>query len=162
MISGKQEGVLAYNYDRRESDLDFWTADEVSEFFIGELVKPFFPTWVVVVGTDHFGEHGTFAAGKSLWLLMPIVVDEVLFGLVSSFGDIAVMEDVKVFDSEGVSKEFLGFAAGWKSTFLNGWVLREGIFEVERLMWSKPMESLIGREQKKSSSENWFLTSCPV
>ena len=35
VISGKQEGVLAYNYDRRESDLDFWTADEVSERFEG-------------------------------------------------------------------------------------------------------------------------------
>jgi hypothetical protein len=35
IIGGKQEGILAYNYDRRESDLDFWTADEVSERFEG-------------------------------------------------------------------------------------------------------------------------------
>ena len=106
------------------------TADESHKLIIGELIEPFFPTWIIVVSTDHFGEHGTFAAGKSLWLLMPIVVDEVLFGVVSGFGDVAVMLDVEVGHDEGVSEEFLGLAAFWKSTFLKGWMAWEGIFEV--------------------------------
>ncbi|MBR2201552.1 MAG: hypothetical protein IJ894_12585, partial [Bacteroidales bacterium] len=31
IIGGKQEGILAYNYDRRESDLDFLTVDDVTD-----------------------------------------------------------------------------------------------------------------------------------
>nr|MCR5455814.1 hypothetical protein [Bacteroidales bacterium] len=35
IIAGKQEGVVAYNYDRRESDLDFLPADDVAEHLEG-------------------------------------------------------------------------------------------------------------------------------
>ena len=106
------------------------TADESQKLIIGELIEPFFPTWVVIIGADHLGEHGTFTRGKSIWFLMPIVVDEVLFGVVSGFGDVAIVLDVEVGHDEGVSEEFLGLAAFWKSTFFKGWVFREGLFEI--------------------------------
>ena len=106
------------------------TTDESHKLIIGELVEPFFPAWVVVIGADHICEHGTFVLGKGLWLLMPIVIDEVLLGVISGFGDVAIVLNVKVSHDEGVGKEFLGFAVSRKSTFLKGWVFWERLFEV--------------------------------
>jgi hypothetical protein len=82
VISGRQEGVLAYNYDRRESDLDFLTADDVAEHLEGVGLGG---VRIMHSGSQAFANEAVASATtKPLWKIF------VVFSLIFAIGEIFV------------------------------------------------------------------------
>ena len=82
VISGRQAGVLAYNYDRRESDLDFLTADYVAENLEGIGLGG---VRVMNSGSQAFATEAVASATtKPLWKIFVVI------SLILAIGEIFV------------------------------------------------------------------------